>query len=201
MCRSRGSPSPGAGSTSAGPGRRAGTGRRPARRRRGLRPERRGGRVVRSLPVAGPSLATGHRLQDPDPATLLEGRSVGRRQALAPRAEMGGPGADDDPPDRPATPWAALTGALVDLEPLLHLAVAVGCRVVVDRAASPFDRLGQDGADREVQAALVGRMERRGGTERMEARQPERLVGVDVADPGNERLVEHERLEARLAGP
>ena len=33
----------------------------------------------------------------------------------------------------------------------------------------------------------------------MEARRPERLVGVDVADAGDERLVEEERLQAALA--
>ncbi len=39
---------------------------------------------------------------------------------------------------------AGLAGPLVDVEALLHLAVAVGRRVVVDGAAPPLDRLAQD---------------------------------------------------------
>ena len=70
-------------------------------------------------------------------------RSRGR-QALAPRAEVGRPPADDDPPDRPAAAQARLAGPLVDREVLLHLAVAVGRRVVVDRRAAPDHRLGED---------------------------------------------------------
>src|SRR5450432_2193779 len=112
---------------------------------------------------------------------------------------MGRPGPDDDPPDRPTAARTGLAGALVDLELFLHIAVAVGRGVVVDRAPPPFDCLGQDRADRKVQPALIRGPQRRGGTKGMEARSPERLVGVDVADPGDERLVEQERFEAALA--
>ena len=108
---------------------------------------------------------------------------------------------DDDPLDRPAAARAGLAGALVDLQVLLHLAVAVGRGVVVDRAAAPLDGLGQDPPDRLVEAALVGRAQRAGRPQRMEPRRPQRLVGVDVADPGEEGLVEQERLEPALPPP
>ena len=121
-------------------------------------------------------------------------RSAGS-EPLAPRAEMGRPRADDDPLDRPAAARARLAGPLVDLQALLHRAVAVGRGVVVDRAAAPLDRLGQDRPDRLVQAALVGGPERPGRPQRVEPRRPQRLVGVDVADAGEERLVEQQRLE------
>ena len=51
-------------------------------------------------------------------------------------------------------------------------------------------------ADRGVQRALVGRLERRRAPQRMELRAPQRLVGVDVADAREERLVHEQRLEA-----
>ena len=81
---------------------------------------------------------------------------VGGRQALAPRAEVRRPAADDDPPDRPAAAPTRLPRPLVDVEVLLHLAVAVGRRVVVDRRAAPLDGLGEDVADGAVQTPLVG---------------------------------------------
>ena len=65
-------------------------------------------------------------------------------QPLAPRAEMRRTRTDDDPLDRPSAARARLAGPLVDLQVLLHRAVAVGRRVVVDRAAATLDGLGQD---------------------------------------------------------
>ena len=121
-------------------------------------------------------------------------RSAGA-QPLAPRAEMGRSRPDDDPLDRPAAARARLAGALVDLQVLLHRAIAVGRGVVVDRASAPHDRLGQDPPDLVVQMPLVRRAQRAGRPERVESGRPQRLVGVDVADPGDERLVEQERLE------
>ena len=116
-------------------------------------------------------------------------------QSLAPRAEVGRSRADDDPLDRPPAARARFAGALVDLQVLLHRAVAVGRRVVVDRASAAHDGLGQDPPDLVVQVPLVGGSQRPGRPERMEPGRPQRLVGVDVADAGDERLVEQERLE------
>ena len=72
-------------------------------------------------------------------------------------------------------------------------------RVVVDRRTAPLHGLAQDRADRLVQAALVRRTERLGGAERMETRPPQRLIGVDVPNARQERLVGEERLETALA--
>ena len=121
------------------------------------------------------------------------------RQALAPRTEMRRSAADDDPANRPGAPIARLAGPLVDLEVLLHRAVAVGRGVIVDGAAAPLDRLGQDVAQRPVKPPGVVRPEALRVAERMEPRPPERFVGVDVAHAGNEILVEQQGLEAASA--
>ena len=113
----------------------------------------------------------------------LDPDAIRRRQPLAPRAVVGGPLADDDALDRAAAAGARLARPLVDGQVLLHRAVALGCGVVVDGRAAPIDRLGQDSADRPVEPGLTGRSERRDPAERMQARAPERLVRVDVADP------------------
>ena len=114
---------------------------------------------------------------------------------------MGRTRADDDPLDRPPAARARFAGALVDLQAFLHRAIAVGRRVVVDRAPATLDGLGQDGPDRVVQPSFVGRPERPGGPQRMEPGGPQRLVGVDVADAGQERLVEQQRLEPAGSSP
>ena len=119
-------------------------------------------------------------------------------QPLAPRAEVGRPRPDDDPLDRPAAARTRLAGPLVDLQVLLHRAVAIGRRVVVDRAAAPLDGLAEDPPERLVQVPLVGGAERAGGPQRVQPGRPERLVRVDVADAGEERLVEQQRLEPAL---
>src|SRR5438128_471489 len=72
------------------------------------------------------------------------GLAFGCPQSLAPRAEVGRSTTDDDAPDGPTAAGARFARALVDLQPLLHRTVAIGRRVVVDRAAPALDRLGQD---------------------------------------------------------
>ena len=114
---------------------------------------------------------------------------------------MRGAAPDDDPPDRPAAARARLAGAPVDVQALLHLAVALGRRVVVDRAP----RRSMASA-RTPRIASTGGPRRPGGASRRDAqrvqpRAPERLVGVDVADAGEEGLVHEQRLEAALRRP
>jgi hypothetical protein len=75
--------------------------------------------------------------------------------------------AHDDPPDRPPASIAGLAAALVDLQMLLHRAVAFGRGVVVDGAAAPFDRLCQDVAQSLVQPARVVGPESAGVPQRM----------------------------------
>ena len=154
-----------------------------------VRPERPVAGQIGPAP-ARPARSTGHRPQDRR-GTL----PIGGAEALAPRAEMRRSRADDDPLDRPSAARTRFAGPLVDLQVLLHRAVAIGRRVVIDRASAPHDRLGQDPPDRVVQMTLVGGPQRPGGPQRMEPGRPQRLVGVDVADARDERLVEKERLE------
>ena len=170
----------------------------------------RASRAVRSADVSPTLPSLGRQLRPSRAAPLRRRRRcedppragpIGGRQPLAPRAEMRRPPADDDPPDGPAAAQAGLVGPLVDREVLLHLAVAVGRRVVVDRRAAPDHRLGEDPPEVRPETPLVGRPQRRRGPQRVEPRRPERLVGVDVADARDERLVEQQRLEATLASP
>jgi hypothetical protein len=50
--------------------------------------------------------------------------------------------ADDDSANWAAAPIARFAGPLVDLEMLLHGAVAIGCGVVVHGTSAPLDSLG-----------------------------------------------------------
>ena len=104
-----------------------------------------------------------------------------------------------DAPDRPAAAEARRPGPLVDLQVLLHGAVAVGGGVVVDGRAASLDRLREHRTDLAVKACLVGRTKGRRPAQRVETGAPERLVRVDVADAGDERLVKEQRLEPRVA--
>ena len=120
----------------------------------------------------------GHVPQDRPGASPVTGG-----KPLTPRAEVRTAGSDHDPFQRSTAAAARLARPLVDREAFLHLAVAVGRRVVVDGASSALDRLGQDRSDRLVQVSFIGRSKRRGRPQRVEARHPERLVRVDVARP------------------
>src|SRR5262249_41124603 len=116
---------------------------------------------------------------------------------LALRAEVGGAAGDDDPLDHSVAVLARAGPALagVDEKALLHAAfLAASVAVVVDRGAAGFER-----RDRPVAERLpVLRLHRPRRGQRVQARPVERLVGVDVADPGDARLVEQERLQRRL---
>ncbi len=127
-------------------------------------------------------------------------RPVRGGQPLAPRAEVRRARADDDPAHRSAAARARLAGALVDVQVLLHGAVALGRRVVVDRRCRGRSTASrEDPADLAVQPALVaGPQRRRADRSGCSRARPERLVGVDVADAGEERLVEQQRLQAAL---
>jgi hypothetical protein len=89
-----------------------------------------------------------------------------------------------------ATTVTWLTSALIDVESLLHLTIAIWCRVIVDRGATSRHRLTQHAYDRKVKSFNLRRAQpvRRG--ERMDLRAPERFVGVDVADPNDAALIE-----------
>ena len=109
------------------------------------------------------------------------------------------PPAHDDPSYRPRAAFARLARALIDPQMLLHRAVALGRGVVVDRAAAPFDRLRQNVAQGPMQPANVVGAKSVRIAQRVQPRPPQRLVGVDVADPGEEALVHQQRLEPAAA--
>ena len=75
--------------------------------------------------------------------------------------------------------------------------LAVGPHVVAEARPAVGDPLAQDLPDRPMQSPHVLRLEGVRGAQRVEPRPPQGLVGVDVADPGDERLVEQQRLQLR----
>jgi hypothetical protein len=89
-----------------------------------------------------------------------------------------------------------LTGALVNVKALLHLAIAIWGCVVVNRRAASGNGLAQHANDREVQRVNLSGAQHICRGERMDLRAPECLVGVDVADPNDAALIEEETLDA-----
>jgi hypothetical protein len=112
---------------------------------------------------------------------------------------MGRAPTHDDPPDGSAAPVARFAGPLVDLEVLLHRAVAFRRGVIVDGTAAPFDRLGQHVAQADVKPADVVGSEGVSVAQRVQSGAPQRLVGIDVPHAGEEVLVHQQRLEAATA--
>jgi hypothetical protein len=88
-------------------------------------------------------------------------------------------------------------GALINIKTLLHLAVAIWCRVVVDRGSAGSNGLAQHADDREVQRVNLNGTQRARRGERMDLCAPECLVGVDVADAHDAALVKKKALDAR----
>src|SRR3954469_23096162 len=118
---------------------------------------------------------------------------------LAARAEVGRAAAEHVADDRAAAPHALLALPGVDEELVLHRALlAAGVAVVVDRGATGVDPGLQRRDDPVAQRLQVLGLHRAGGRERVQLGPEERLVGVDVADPGNAGLVEEEGLQRRL---
>src|SRR4051812_41798188 len=119
---------------------------------------------------------------------------------LALGAEVGRAAADDDPHHLAVARGAGLALAGVDQEALLHRSpLAAAVAVVVDRGAAGVDPRLERGDDPVAQRLPVLGLHRAGGRERVQAGPVERLVGVDVADPGDLRLVEQKRLQRRRA--
>ncbi len=79
-------------------------------------------------------------------------------------------------------------------------AAGVALRLQVARVGSaPPDQLGQTGAEVPVQAAQLGGRERAARPVRGQAGAPEHLVGDQVPDSSQPRLIEQARLEADIA--
>jgi hypothetical protein len=98
--------------------------------------------------------------------------------------------------NRCAAAVAWLTGALVDIKALLHLSIAIWGGVIVDRGTASGNGLAQHANDRKVQRVNLSGAQRARSGERMDLRAPERLVGIDVADPNDAALVKKKALDA-----
>src|SRR3954471_6413194 len=115
-------------------------------------------------------------------------------------AEVGRAAADDDADDRAAAAQTLLPLSRVDEELFLHRPLlAAGVAVVVDRGAAGVDSRLQRRDDGVPQRLQMLRLHRAGGRERVQLGPEERLVGVDVADPGDAGLVEEKRLQRHLS--
>ena len=112
---------------------------------------------------------------------------------LTARAEVRTTLADACVADRRAAARTALALAAINCQPVLHVAAGVG---VVESGALVADGLAQHGADGGVQGGDLGRTERVGGGQRVQAGAKEGFVGVNVAQTGDDALVEQQRLEA-----
>src|SRR5215218_2920977 len=119
---------------------------------------------------------------------------------LTARAEVGRAAADDDAHDRAAAAQALLPLSRVDEELVLHRPLlAPRVAVVVDRGAAGVDPRLQRRHDGVPERLPVLRLHRARRGQRVQLGPEERLVGVDVADPGDAGLVEQERLQRRLS--
>ena len=78
-----------------------------------------------------------------------------------------------------------------------HVTLGIGGSATTDGGRGLLDGLGEDLDHVAVEPPLVGRAERPRGSQGVQPRPPQRLVRVDVPDPGDERLVHEQRLEAR----
>src|SRR5215213_445824 len=134
------------------------------------------------------------------PATLLLCPTLrtSSQFRLASGAEVGGTPANDDANDRSVAARAVLPLAGVDEELFLHRPLlSLGVAVVVDRGAAGVDPGLQRRDDRVAQRLQVLGLHRTSGRERVQPGAEERLVGVDVADAGDLRLVEQKGLQRR----
>src|SRR5437868_4050323 len=110
---------------------------------------------------------------------------------LAGFAEVGGSAADDDALDGLAAGGAGLVCAGVDFVALLEFALVTGgVAVVAEGAAAVADGLAEDPFDGAGEAlGLIGG-EAVGGSEGMDGGTEEGFIDVDVAEAGDEGLVE-----------
>ena len=119
---------------------------------------------------------------------------------LAFGAIPGAPSALRDPTDGSAGAFSTLLSfAAIDVEARGEIAqLAVGLREVAQRRAAIANRLLQHFADRRHQAFELRLCDLATGFARMDARAPQRLGHIDIAEPGHDALVEQAQLD-RLA--
>src|SRR6516162_1591217 len=150
----------------------------------------------RSPPEAGRQCSLSTR---PGPCNArLERLEGGTASSLTGRAKRCAASADAGLGDQGAAAQAGLTLTTVHLELVLHrAATAVRCPIVAQGrslAANPDTKRETNptpDSDHFVEIELAGR------AERAHARVPKRLVSVDVAEPGDDPLVEESGLDRR----
>ncbi len=77
----------------------------------------------------------------------------------------------------------------------------MGIAVVTERGPSPADRILKDQPDRRGESFAFGSVERSGRPNRGQAGVKEALVGVDVSEPRQDRLVEQRDLQGPCGRP
>src|SRR5262245_32237203 len=120
--------------------------------------------------------------------------------ALAARAEVGGALAEDDAADRGACAAAPAGLALPPVDAMVVLVaalVAVRAHEVADGRAPRPGPVLEHTPHRRREGVALGPRDSGGAARRTDPRQEQRLVRVDVADAGDHRLVEEDRLDGR----
>ena len=113
---------------------------------------------------------------------------------------MGAAAGEGDAADGSGAGETGLAGAPVDaVFQLKKAAGAVGIDVVGDRGAADLDGVAENFDQRGAQAGEFGAGEARGLASGTDGGAEERLVGVDVADAVQERLIEQSSLDRRAA--
>src|SRR5579864_4937369 len=121
---------------------------------------------------------------------------------LAPRAAVGGAVHERVAPDRGAARAAFLALSPVDRErPLEVAALAVDVDVqAVERGPADGQGFGEDLAHRLEEPGDLGAVQRFRRPGPVQAGPPQRLIGVDVADPADQRLIEQGALDPGVPG-
>ncbi len=108
--------------------------------------------------------------------------------------------ADHDAANQSAAFVAGLIGAAKDAdEVLLAPFVAVDIGVIAKGGAAVLDAVAEDATNRLVQGATFCRAQRSGWRLRMQTREEQRLIGVDVADASDIALVQQRGFDRRAA--
>src|SRR5690349_16603954 len=119
-------------------------------------------------------------------------------QLLAEWAEMRAALSNDDLLDWCAAARAGLALAVVDIEMFLVGAwLTVAVAIIAQGAATVLKPLKQRQANAGVQPCDLAIVQAIAGAQRVQLSIPERLIGVDIANAGDDFLVEQQRLEAR----
>ena len=104
----------------------------------------------------------------------------------------------DQTRQRATTARTVTTCATIDGQQILIRAngtIGLAILDVTKAGATPLDGLAQDRDNARVQLIDLISRQRTGGSQRMDPRAPQRFVGVDIAQPGDESLVEQQRLD------